>query len=194
MINGTSFSGVQVDLRVNGTTIKTSYTPATFSGLTPGIQYQVVVYWLTNTYFRHFSDGDLERYATVTLNGTKYVSLNAEYQSVPPQDAAALNVIAELPNGTQIGTSDLVNGSDFHTPGMWFQIIPPGSNQAFTGSYTGGSILPFIFFNHETYTIQMSTGYQNLHFEYWKDNLSDNLTRTLTLNGNETFVAIYDED
>jgi len=191
MLNGASLSGVQIDLRINGTTIKTGYTPVTFSGLTPGIQYEVVVYWLNNTYFRHFSDGNLNRYATVTLTGSKYVSMNAEFQSVPFQDAAALNVIAELPNGTQIGTSNQVNGSNFHSPGMWFQIVPPGSTQPFTGSYTGGSILPFIFFNHENYTIQMSTGYQNLNFLYWKDNKSQDPTRTVVLNGNATYIAIF---
>ncbi len=193
MLNGTNFSGVQVDLRINGTTIKTGYTPATFSGLTPGVQYDVVVYWLNNIYFRHFSDGNLERYAVVTLNGTKYASLDAEFQYVPPQDAAALNIMAEFPNGTQIGTSHDANGSDSHTPGMWVQIVPPGSTQAYTGTFTGGSILPFIFFNHETYTIQMSSSYGNLQFLYWKDNMSNSPTRSVILDGNETYVAVFEE-
>jgi hypothetical protein len=193
LMSGTSLSGVQVDLRINGTTIKTGFTPVTFTNLTPGTQYEVVVYWLNNTYFRHFSDGNLNRYATVVLNGSKYASLNAIYEYVPPQDAAALNVIAEFPNGTQFGVSDLVNGSNFHSPGMWFQIIPPQATQAFTGSYTGGSILPFILFNHETYTIQMSEGYQNVSFLHWKDNLNNNATRTVNLNGNATYIAIYQQ-
>jgi len=192
-LGGESVSGVQVDLRINGSTIKTGYTPVTFSGLQPGVQYEIVVYWLNNTYFRHFSDGNLNRYATVTLNGSKYAALNAVYEYIPPQKVAALNVLAEFPNGTQIGTSDLVNGSNFHSPGMWFQIVPPQSTQAFTGSYTGGSILPFILFNHETYTIQMSSGYENLHFLYWKDNQSNNTTRSITMNGNATYVAIFNQ-
>lgn len=194
MLNGAQISGVQVDLRLNGSTVKTGYTPVTFSGLTPNVQYQIVVYWLNDTYFRHFSDGNLNRYATVTLNGTKYASLDAEYQSVPQQDAASLNVIAEFPNGTQIGTSDSVNGTNFHSPGMWVQIVPPQSTQAYTGSYTGGSILPFVLFNHETYIIQMSSAYQNLHFLYWKDNQSDNPTRSVTLNGNATYIAVFVQD
>jgi hypothetical protein len=193
LLDGTSVSGVQVDLRINGSTLKTQYTPATFSGLTPGVQYEIVVYWLNNTYFRHFSDGNLNRYATVVLNGSKYTSLNAIYEYVPLKAAAALNVIAEFPNGTQIGVSDLVNGSNFHSPGMWFQVVPPNSTQAFTGSYTGGSILPFILFNHESYTIQMSDGYQNTHFLYWEDNKSNSTTRMVTLNGNATYVAIFQQ-
>jgi hypothetical protein len=193
MLSGTGLSGVQVDLRLNGTTIRTGYTPVTFSGLTPGVPYEIVVYWLNNTYFRHFSDGDLNRYDTVTLNGSKYINLDAEYQTVPQQDAAALNVVAQFPNGTQIGTSNERNGSDTHTPGMWLQIIPPQSAQAFTGSYTGGSILPFVLFNHETYTIQMSAAYQSYHFLYWKDNRSTNTTRSVTLNGNATLTAVFEQ-
>jgi len=191
-LTGTPISGVQVDLRVNGSTIKTGFTPVTFAGLQPGLQYQVVVYWLNDTYFRHFTDGNLNRYATVTLNGSNHATLVAEYESIPAPDAASLDVIAEFPNGTQIGTSDVVNGSDFHTPGMWVQIVPPGSTQAYTGSYTGGSILPFVFSNHQTYTIQMSSGYGNLHFAYWSDDHSTNPIRSVTLNGNSTFVAIYE--
>ncbi len=191
LVNGASVSGVQVDLRINGSTIKTGFTPVTFSGLEKGAQYQIVVYWLNYTYFRHFSDGNLNRYATVILNGSKYVALNAEYESIPAKDAASLNVIAEFPNGTQIGTSDLVNGSNFHSPGMWVQIVPPQSTQAFTGSFTGGSILPFVLLNHENYTIQMSAGYQNLHFLYWKDDQSKDPTRTIALSGNATYIAVF---
>ena len=193
LLTGTEISGVQVDLRINGSAIKTGYTPVTFSGLQPQVQYQIVVYWLNNFYFRHFSDGNLNRYATLTLNGSKYATLNAEYENVPQSEAAALDVVARFPNGTQIGTSDLVNGSNFHTPGMWFQIAQAGSNQAYTGSYTGGSILPFILFNHETYTIQMSEGYQNVKFAYWVDNHSSNPNRNVTLDGNETYTAIFEQ-
>src|SRR5579864_5310462 len=92
ILTGASLSGVQVDLRINGSTIKTAYTPATFSGLTPGVQYQIVVYWLPNYYFRHFTDGQLNRYDEVTLNGTKYASLNAVYENIPASQAASLNV------------------------------------------------------------------------------------------------------
>jgi hypothetical protein len=53
----------------------------TFSGLQTGVQYQLVVFWYGNYYFRHFSDGDLNRYALVTLNATQNsVSLTGLYQ------------------------------------------------------------------------------------------------------------------
>ena len=59
---------------------------------------------------------------------------------------------AQFPNGTQIGTT--FNNTDYiqHTPGMWLTVTPPGSSQPFTGSFTGGSILPFILFKGQTYT------------------------------------------
>jgi hypothetical protein len=191
VLNGASLSGVKVDLRINGSTIKTDYTPVTFSGLTPGIQYQVVVYWLPSYYFRHFTDGQLNRYDTVTLNGTKYASLNALYENIPQPEAAALDVVAQFANGTQIGTSDNVNGSYFHTPGMWMQLVPPGLRDAYTGSFTGGSVLPFILINHDTYTIQMSAGYQNVVFSHWKDTNSKNPARQVTMSGNATYVAVF---
>ncbi|MFI5420167.1 MAG: hypothetical protein ACHQ1H_04300 [Nitrososphaerales archaeon] len=190
-LSGSSLPGVQVDLRINGSTIKTAYTPATFSGLTPGVVYQIVVYWLPDYYFRHFSDGQLNRYDTVTLNGSKYSTVNALYEFIPPSESAALDVIAQFPNGTEIGTSDTVNGSYFHTPGMWMGIVPPGQNQAYTGSFTGGSVLPFILVNHDTYVIQLANGYGNVVFSHWKDNGGKNPTRQVTMNGNASYVAVF---
>ncbi|MDA4117164.1 MAG: hypothetical protein OK455_02350, partial [Thaumarchaeota archaeon] len=68
---------------------------------------------------------------------------------------------------------------------------PQGSTTPFTATFTGGSILPFIFFNGQTYTVFMSTGYSNISFSYWKDNNNTNPTRTVPLNGNTTIIAIY---
>ena len=50
--------------------IASGFTPVTFKNLEPGLQYQVVAYWAGNYYFRHFSDGDLNRYELVTFNST----------------------------------------------------------------------------------------------------------------------------
>ncbi len=193
LLDGSSLSGVRVDLRINGTTLETRYTPATFTHLTPGIQYIIVVYWLNNYYFRHFSDGELDRYETVTLNGSNYIIRNALYEYIPPSQVASLDIQAEFSNGTQIGTSLTYNDTNQHTPGMWTEIVPPGQTTPYTGTFTGGSILPFILFNHESYTLEMSAGYGRIHFSHWKDNNSINPTRTITLNGNTTYIAIYDE-
>ena len=58
-------------------------------------------------------------------------------------------------------------------------------------TFTGGSILPFIFFNHQAYTVAMSLGYGNITFSHWQDNGSTDPTRTFALNGNSTYIAIY---
>jgi hypothetical protein len=191
---GATITGMYVDLRLNDNSVQSGYTPVTFSGLQTGVQYLVVVYWYGSYYFRHFSNGDLQRYELVTLNSTSgqnTITLNALYETVPKSQAASLNLIAQFPNGTQIGTASEDNGYPQHTPGMYLTVTPPGSGSPFTATFTGGSILPFIFFNGETYTVQMSTGYSNITFAYWKDNGSTDPTRSFALTGNATYIAVY---
>lgn len=194
-LNGTAISGYLMDVRVDGYAIVSGYTPVTFTSLEPGIQYQVVAYWAGNYYFRNFGGGNLNRYALVTFNstGSTTVSLNAQYQYVPKSEAASLNIIAELPNGTVLGTT--FNNSDYiqHTPGLWLTITPPGATGPFTGTYTGGSILPFVLIGGETYTVQMTLGYGNLQFAYWKDTGSISASRSVFLNENTTLIAVYEE-
>ncbi len=192
LFNGTAVNGFYVDVRVNGNHIASGFTPVTIPSLEPGVQYQVVVYWFGNYYFREFSNGDLNRYGLVTFNSTgpTSVTLDALYQYVPASQAADLNVVAELPNGTVIGST--FNNTTYiqHTPGLWLTIAP-GSGAPFTGSFTGGSILPFVLFNNAPYTIAMSAGYQNYQFAYWKDTGSTNAVRTITLAGSATYIAVY---
>jgi hypothetical protein len=191
--NNSPLTGFFVDLRINGNEVASGFTPVTFKNLQEGVQYGVVVYWYGDYYFRHFSDGNLNRYALVTLTATQTsVALDALYQSVPAAQSAHLDVLAKLPNGTLIGTSSTSSGGYIqHTPGMWLDIIPPGSTVPFTGTFTGGSILPFTLFNHQTYTVEMTLGYQRYHFAYWQDTGSTNPNRPVTLNGDTTVVAIY---
>ena len=196
LLNGTAISGMFVDLRINGTHIQGGYTPITFSGLQLGVQYGVVVYWYGNDYIRYINDTntgmDLQRYDLVTLNQSNPSdTLTGMYEYVPPSLAASLNILAEFPNGTLIGSSAYQDGYIQHSPGMWLQVIPPGWTTPYTGTFTGGSILPFIFFNYETYTVQMTTGYQDVQFSHWQDNNSTNPNRAFALNGNATYVAIY---
>ena len=192
--SGATITGMYVDLRLNDNSIQSGFTPVTFSGLQTGVQYLVVVYWYGSNYFRHFSNGNLQRYELVTLNSTSgqsTITLNALYENVPKPQAASLNLIAQFPNGTQIGTASEDNGYPQHTPGMYLTVTPPGSGSPFTATFTGGSILPFIFFNGQTYTVQMSTGYSNITFAFWKDNGSTDPTRSFMLTGNATYIAVY---
>jgi hypothetical protein len=82
---GVAISGFFVDERVNGNHIVSGYTPVKFTGLSPNFQYQVVVYWYGSYYFRHFSNGNLNRYALVTFSSTgQTTKLNALYENVHP--------------------------------------------------------------------------------------------------------------
>ncbi len=168
--------------------------PVTFSGLQTGAKYLVVVYWFGSHYFRHFANGNLQRYAWVTLNATSgqnSYALNALYETVQKPQAAALNIIAQSPNGTQIGTASEISGYPQHTPGMYLSVTPPGGSAPFTATFTGGSILPFIFLNGQTYTVAMSAGYGHIYFDHWQDNGNRNPTRSIALSGNATYTAVY---
>jgi hypothetical protein len=193
-LNGTPISGLYVDVRVNGYHITSGDTPVTFSNLEPGVPFQIIMYWYGNYWLRGFSNGDLNRYALVTFNstGATTVSRNALYQYVPPAQAASLNIGAEFPNGTVIGTT--FNNTSYiqHTPGMWVTITPPNSTTPFTGTFTGGSILPFILFKDQNYTVSMTDGYDNcLVFTKWQDTNATSPVRVVPLYGNISLVAIY---
>lgn len=189
-LNGTAISGMNVVVRVDGNDIVNGTTPVTFPDLEPHVQYQVFVYSSGDYYFREFSNGGLNDYATVEFNstGSTTVTDDALYQHVPASQAAYLNVEAELPNGTLLGT---VVDNVAQTPGMWFTVTPSGSDTPFTGAYTGASNLPFVLLNNETYTITMTISYQSYHFAHWQDNNNTSPIRVVDLNGNLTLIAIY---
>ncbi|MDG6999508.1 MAG: hypothetical protein JRN15_10380 [Nitrososphaerota archaeon] len=201
-----------VELRINGTDVDTGYTPVTFSNLQFGVQYGVVVYWFAPNYIRYINDSltgmDLQRYDLVTLNQSNPTdTLTAVYENVPTSQAATLNIFAEYPNGTLIGSAAVVNGYDLHSSGMWLTVTPPFQSTPYTGTFTGGSILPFTFFNNETYTVQMAASScgpdQNLSgqiigivynvFSHWQNNNSTSVSQSITLSGNDTWTAIYNQ-
>lgn len=211
ILNGsTPIDGVFVDLRINGNEVSSGYTPVTFNHLQLGVQYGIVIYWYGDYYIRYIKDSntgiDLQRYDLVTLTKSNASdTLTGMFEYVPPSQAASLNIIAEFPNGTSLGTASVVNGYDLHSPGMWLTLTPPFQSTPYTGTFTGGSILPFILFNHETYTIAMSPNYcgpwvTNLNntgpyvyiaWSHWQDDGNTDPTRAITLDGNATYVAIY---
>ena len=209
-LNGTAVPSILVDLRINGNNVSQGSLPVTFTGCQLGVQYGVVVYWYGNNYIRYINDAntgiDLQRYDLVTLSASKPSdTLTAMFEYVPPSQAASLNIVAQFPNGTQLGTATVVNGYDLHSPGMWLTVTPPFQSTPYTGTFTGGSILPFTLFNHETYTVQMSPDYYgpwvtnltgtgpmvNITWSHWQDNNSNDSTRAITLNGNANYTAIY---
>ncbi|HKW05837.1 MAG TPA: hypothetical protein VJN71_11095 [Nitrososphaerales archaeon] len=218
-----SVNSISVDLRVNGNSFFPNGTlpgiPVTFTGLQYGIAYGVVVYWYGNWYIRYINDTntgiDLQRYDLVTLSSTHPTdTLYANFENVPPNQSASLNVIAEFPNGTQLGTAQVVNGYDLHSPGMWLTLTPPagvspftGNGNPYTGTFTGGSILPFTLFNQSTYSLQMSLSFCGpwvtsnsgigptvyLAWSHWMNDSSTNPTRVISMSQDVTYVGIYDQ-
>ncbi|MCL4517599.1 MAG: hypothetical protein M1587_00195 [Thaumarchaeota archaeon] len=212
-LNGSSpVNGILVELRINGTNVATGYTPVTFSNIQFGVQYGVVVYWFAPYYIRYINDSltgiDLQRYDLVTLSqSSPSATLTGMFEYVPASQSATLNILAEYPNGTLIGSSAIVNGYDLHSSGMWLTVTPPFQSTPYTGTYTGGSILPFTFFNNQTYTVQMVSSScgpdQNISgqiigivynvFSHWQNDNSTNAFKSITLNGSATLTAIYDQ-
>ena len=214
-LNGSSpVNGAFVDLRVNGNEVASGFTPVTFQNLTLGVQYGVVVYWFNGYYIRYINDSitgiDLQRYDLVTLTQeTPNDTLHGYFEFVPASMSASLNVQAEFPNGTLIGTSTYIPSLKYplHSPGMWLTLTPPNSTQPYTGAFTGGSILPFILYDHKNYTVDMILGFcgpwdsglengsapiVDLVWSHWL-NSSSGADRVVALNGNTTIIAIYDQ-
>jgi hypothetical protein len=205
---------MEVDLRINGNPVDNGDTPVTFTNLQFGVLYQVVVFWYGNYYIRYINDAntglDLQRYDTVTLNQSMPSdTLTGMFEYVPTSQATSLNFIAEFPNGTLIGTSEQNASANYiqHSSGMWLTLTPPGQTTPYTGTFTGGSILPFTLFNGETYTVQMTldacgmvlsangqtVGPVDIVWSHWQDHGSTDANRAITLNGAATYIAIYDQ-
>jgi hypothetical protein len=211
----TPVNGVLIDLRINGSNVASGYTPVAFTNVQLGVQYGVVVFWYSNYYIRYINDSntgiDLQRYDLVTLNATApHDTLDAVFQYVPSSQAASLNIIAQFPNGTQIGNSSYYPQLDYilHSPGMWFTLTAPNGSDPFTGTFTGGSILPFILYNHQNYTVDMSQGYcgewytglsngtapiVEIEWSNWLNGSSTDPSLVVGLNSNVTYVAIYNQ-
>lgn len=155
-----------VQLRLNGNKVANGTTPVTFSNLTLGTQYSVVVYWYGNNYIRYINDSntgiDLQRYDLVRLNSSRPSdTLTAMFDNVPPSQAASLNILRYWTNGTLMSPSYYVPQLDYisHSSGMWLTVTPPFQSTPYTGTFIGGGILPFTLFNQSTYTVALSQSY-----------------------------------
>jgi hypothetical protein len=105
-----------------------------------------------------------------------------------------LNIIAEYPNGTQIGTTFNNTGYIQHTPGMWLTVTPPDATIPYTGDIHGRespSVRPFqgvqLYSYHDpphTVTSSSPTGRTPA--------ARTGLGRS-TLDQNTTLIAIYEQ-
>src|SRR5437899_2879709 len=102
-LSGNSFAGMWTTIQSGGTTVKTGYTPVTFTATT-GTQYTVTVSNYQNYVFNHWDDGSTNAARTITPTQsttlTAYYSTGTTTSTVPsaPQNlqAAAGNAQVSL--------------------------------------------------------------------------------------------------
>jgi hypothetical protein len=186
-----------VELReaANGHIAQNSFTPATLD-MQPGIEYKAIMYPFTDTYFRHWTDGGLHRYHLVDTAHNGGDTLTAQYERVPASQAAHLMINAKTSDGQPIGgTTGSEEEQNLNAePGLEVLVAPPGSMNAYTAGFTGGSEIAqaFYFTKGQTYTVVVQE-FGHYKFSHWEDNASlTNRARAVPLNGDLTLTAIYD--
>src|SRR2546426_3710263 len=80
-LSGNSFAGMWTTIQSGGTTVKTGYTPVTFTATT-GTQYTVTVSNYQNYVFNHWDDGSTN--AARTITPTQSTTLTAYYSTGTP--------------------------------------------------------------------------------------------------------------
>jgi hypothetical protein len=196
LLDGTDLTGMRAELRTTaGDNEESGFTPATLT-MEPGEDYRVVMYSFDNNYFRHWSDGGLHRYHSVSAEDSGQ-SLTARYEHIEDSQKAKLRVVAMTADGQPIGgtTGTSEDGTLVAEPGVEVQIAPPGSLTpftAYTAGFSGGSEIEeqFYFINGQTYVVMMQS-FDKYQFSHWQDNGSTNSARAHTLSGDVTLTAIY---
>jgi hypothetical protein len=196
LLDGSDLTGMRAELRTTaGDNEESGFTPATLT-MQPGEDYRVIMYSFDNNYFRHWSDGGLHRYHSVSPDDAGQ-SLTARYEHIDDSQKAKLRVVAMTADGQPIGgtTGTSEDGTLVSEPGVEVQIAPPGSLTpftAYTAGFSGGSEIEeqFYFINGQTYVVMMQS-FDKYQFSHWQDNGSTNSARAHTLSGDVTLTAIY---
>ena len=165
--NGNAVTGMWTEVKKNGATVSTGYTPLSLS-LEQGT-YAVSASNYQQIVFDHWSDGATSSTTSVSLSGN--AELTAHYQNGPKQSP---------PSELTVQSVDMA-GNAFS--GMW-TTVQSGSSMVKTGytplSYTAAS---------GTYTVSVSD-YQNNVFDHWEDG-SKSRSRTVSMNGKPVALKAY---
>jgi len=193
LLDSTATSGFEAEIRgLDGVTIKKDFTPATFT-LEPNKQVRVIMYWTSDTFFRHWTDGGLHRYHYVTPTDSGQ-TITAQYEKIALSQQAKLTVLAKTSDGVPIGgtTGTAEDQTLSAEPGLEVQIAPPMSTTPYTAGFTGGSeASPFTLVKGQSYTVIM-TEYGQYKFNHWEDNGSNNSARVVPMNSDLRLTAVYD--
>ncbi len=163
--SGQTLEGMYAVIKSGSTTVKTGYTPLTFSGTT-GASYTVQVYNYGQWTFDHWGNGSTSNPRTVTLSGDTWAT--AYYRS--GSSTNDLKVNAYTTSGSALSM---------------YTTIKSGS----TTVKTGFTPLTYAGTAGSTYTVSVQN-YGSYVFDHW-GNGSTNPSRSVTLNSDVTAVAYY---
>jgi hypothetical protein len=163
-LNGKAITGLWTVVKKDGTTVKTGYTPLTFT-VQAGSTYEVSVGNYQNYAFDHWESGSKSSTRQVTVNTD--TALTAYYSTGSTKVTLTIKSVG-------------LDGSSI--TGLWTVISGSGSATGFTPlSYTANA--------GSQYTITMGE-YLNYKFDHW-DNGSTSKSRTITPNSNTVLTAYY---
>jgi hypothetical protein len=163
-LNGKAITGLWTVVKKDGATIKTGYTPLTFTAQV-GSTYEVSVGNYQSYAFDHWESGSKSSTRQVTVNAD--TALTAYYSTGSTKVTLTIKTVA-------------LDGSAIN--GLWTVIS--GS-----GSATGFSPLSYTANIGSQYTITMGE-YLNYKFDHW-NNGSTSKSQTITPNSNTVLTAYY---
>jgi hypothetical protein len=163
-LDGKAINGLWTVIKKNGATVKTGFTPLTYTAQVGSI-YEVSVANYQNYAFDHWEDGSKSSTRQVTVNAD--TSLTAYYSTGTTKVTLTVKTVG-------------LDGSPI--TGLWTVIS--GS-----GSATGFSPLSYTANAGSQYTVTMGE-WQNYKFDHWEDG-STSKSRTITPNSNTVLTAYY---
>jgi hypothetical protein len=167
-LDGKTVTGLWTVIKKDGSTVKTGYTPLTYTAQA-GSTYEVSVANYKNYVFDHWESGSKSSTRQVTMNAD--TTLTAYYNTGSSTTPSKVTITIK-----SVG----LDGSPI--TGLWTVISGAGSATGFTPlSYTANA--------GSQYTITMGE-WQNFKFDHW-DNGSTSKSRTVTPNGNIVLTAYY---
>lgn len=166
-LNGKAITGLWTAVKKDGATVKTGYTPLTYTAQA-GSAYEVTVANYGDYAFDHWEGGSKSSTAQVTVNAA--TTLTAYYSTAPEEPAQVTLTVKSVG----------LDGSSI--TGLWTVISG-------AGSATGFSPLSYTATAGSQYTVTMGE-YQNYVFDHW-DNGSASKSRTVTPSGNTALTAYY---
>lgn len=167
-LDGKTVTGLWTVIKKAGSTVKTGYTPLTYTAQA-GSTYEVSVANYKNYVFDHWESGSKSSTRQVTMNAD--TTLTAYYNTGSSTTPSKVTITIK-----SVG----LDGSPI--TGLWTVISGAGSATGFTPlSYTANA--------GSQYTITMGE-WQNFKFDHW-DNGNTSKSRTVTPNGNIVLTAYY---